>query len=68
METHSSTVEVFVNDGEQSVTRIVYADPKEQLIEVFAKGGTVSLQHIEAYQLIEQWTNDGGEADIVARL
>ena len=34
-------------------------------IGVFTKSGTASLWSIETYQLIEQWTDDGVEADMV---
>jgi hypothetical protein len=32
---------------------------------VFTKSGTASLWSTEAYQLIEQWTDDGAEAYMV---
>jgi fructan beta-fructosidase len=51
----SSSVEVFGGNGEAVITDQVFPDPSSTGVEVFAEGGTATLNHLEAWQLRPIW-------------
>jgi fructan beta-fructosidase len=50
-----SSIEVFANDGEATLTAQVFGDPAGDDVAFFASGGTARLTHLEAYQLKSIW-------------
>ncbi|MEU6912351.1 GH32 C-terminal domain-containing protein [Streptomyces olindensis] len=50
-----SSVEVFGGDGEAVITDQIFPDPSSTGVEVFAEGGTTTLDHLQAWQLKSIW-------------
>ena len=50
-----SVLEVFINDGIQSVTRVVYPEEKELGVHLFAEGGTAIVKSIGVWELNSVW-------------
>ncbi|MEU2267235.1 GH32 C-terminal domain-containing protein [Streptomyces olindensis] len=50
-----SSVEVFGGDGEAVITDQIFPDPSSTGVEVFAEGGTATLDHLQAWQLRSIW-------------
>ena len=46
-----SVLEVFINDGIQSVTRVVYPDEKGLAVHLFAEGGTVIVKSMKVWEI-----------------
>ena len=44
-------LEVFINDGIQSVTRVVYPDEKGLAVHLFAEGGTVIVKSMKVWEV-----------------
>ncbi|WP_055713904.1 GH32 C-terminal domain-containing protein [Streptomyces torulosus] len=51
----SSSIEVFGGNGETVITDQVFPDLSGTGVEVFAEGGTATLNHLEAWQLSSIW-------------
>jgi sucrose-6-phosphate hydrolase SacC (GH32 family) len=55
----SSSIELFVNDGEKTLTQVIYPNPEQPLdskgLEFFATGGTAKVSKIEAAPLESTW-------------
>jgi sucrose-6-phosphate hydrolase SacC (GH32 family) len=56
-----SSIELFVNDGERTLTQIVYPNPAQPLdskgIALFSTGGTAQVRQIEVASLESIWTD-----------
>ena len=50
-----SVLEVFINDGMTSVTRVYYAGENDLGVSVFAEGGSVTLKSLEAWEMKSIW-------------
>ncbi|MER5214611.1 GH32 C-terminal domain-containing protein [Streptomyces sp. NPDC002838] len=50
-----SSVEVFGGNGEAVITDQIFPDPSSTGVEVFAEGGTATLNHLQAWQLKSIW-------------
>lgn len=50
-----SLMEVFVNDGRESVTRVIDPGQKDLDIEVFAEGGTAEVRRIDVWEMKAIW-------------
>ena len=50
-----SVLEVFVNDGAASITRVIYPGESNQGISVFASGGEVTLKSFDAWEMKSIW-------------
>ncbi|WP_338784067.1 GH32 C-terminal domain-containing protein [Streptomyces sp. DG1A-41] len=50
-----SSVEVFGGNGEAVITDQIFPDPSSTGVEVFAEGGTATLDHMQAWQLKSIW-------------
>ncbi|MGW1951482.1 GH32 C-terminal domain-containing protein [Streptomyces sp. NPDC001920] len=50
-----SSVEVFGGNGEAVITDQIFPDPSSTGVEVFAEGGTATLDHLRAWQLTSIW-------------
>ena len=50
-----SSVEVFGGSGEAVITDQIFPDPSSTGVEVFAEGGTATLDHVRAWQLKSVW-------------
>ncbi|AMW13412.1 glycosyl hydrolase family 32 [Streptomyces qaidamensis] len=50
-----SSVEVFGGDGEAVITDQIFPDPSSTGVEVFAEGGTATLDALRAWQLGSVW-------------
>ncbi|WP_371582796.1 GH32 C-terminal domain-containing protein [Streptomyces sp. NBC_01314] len=50
-----SSVEVFGGNGEAVITDQIFPDPSSTGVEVFADGGTATLDHLQAWQLKSIW-------------
>ncbi len=50
-----SSVEVFGGSGEAVITDQIFPDPSSTGVEVFAEGGTATLDHLQAWQLKPIW-------------
>jgi len=51
----SSSLELFVNDGETVMTTRIYPDPTSNAIELFATNGSVKLVKLDAWTLKDIW-------------
>ena len=52
-----SLMEVFVNDGRHSVTRVVSSDPHDLGIELFAEGGAAVVKSLDIWRLKSIWSD-----------
>jgi len=50
-----SVLEVFINDGAVSVTRVEYPGEKDLGVSVFAENGSVTLKSLDAWQMKSIW-------------
>ncbi|MEU2749781.1 GH32 C-terminal domain-containing protein [Streptomyces collinus] len=50
-----SSVEVFGGNGEAVITDQIFPDPSSTGVDVFAEGGTATLDHMQAWQLKSIW-------------
>ncbi|WP_327586180.1 GH32 C-terminal domain-containing protein [Nonomuraea sp. NBC_00507] len=50
-----SSVEVFGGSGETVITDQIFPDPASTGVDVFAEGGTATLDHMQAWQLKSIW-------------
>ncbi len=50
-----SVLEVFINDGMTSVTRVNYAGENDLGVSVFAEGGSVTLKSLTAWEMKSVW-------------
>ena len=50
-----SLMEVFINDGRECVTRVVYPEEHDLGIELFASAGSARLHSLEIWQLRGIW-------------
>ncbi|MBC8080639.1 MAG: glycoside hydrolase family 32 protein [Gorillibacterium sp.] len=50
-----SSLEVFVNAGEQVITNRIYPDPASLYVELFSSEGTAYIEQIDAWQLNAIW-------------
>ncbi|GAA3794593.1 GH32 C-terminal domain-containing protein [Streptomyces phyllanthi] len=50
-----SSVEVFGGNGEAVITDQIFPDPSSTGVEVFAEGGTATLDRMQAWQLSSIW-------------
>ena len=50
-----SSVEIFGGSGEAVITDQIFPDPSSTGVEVFAEGGTATLDHMQAWQLKSIW-------------
>jgi len=52
-----SSVEVFVNDGEATITNRIFPDPDSQNISFYAEGGNASVDQLDFWTLNSIWGN-----------
>ncbi|MGI5195798.1 GH32 C-terminal domain-containing protein [Streptomyces sp. CA-288835] len=50
-----SSIEVFGGNGEAVITDQIFPDPSSTGVELFAEGGTATLDHLRAWQLKSIW-------------
>ena len=50
-----SVLEVFINDGETSVTRVEYPGEKDLGVSVFAENGSATLKSLDAWKMKPIW-------------
>jgi len=50
-----SVLEVFINDGRTSVTRVEYPGDKDLGVSVFAENGSVTLKSLDAWNMKSIW-------------
>jgi fructan beta-fructosidase len=50
-----SSVEVFGNDGEQSITDLLFADPNSLGLQAYAANGNVTLNKLQVYKMNNTW-------------
>lgn len=50
-----SSVETFLNDGEQVITSRIYPSKQSLGFKLFAENGSVELEHLEVWQLEDIW-------------
>ena len=55
-----SVIELFCNDGMESVTRVSYAKDHNREIWIFAKQGSVAVSRLDVWQMASIWQNDTG--------
>jgi sucrose-6-phosphate hydrolase SacC (GH32 family) len=57
----SSSIELFVNDGEKTLTQIIYPNPDQPLdskgIALFSTGGIAQISQIEVDPIASIWTD-----------
>ncbi|MDF2564633.1 MAG: hypothetical protein K0Q53_1028 [Massilibacillus sp.] len=57
----SSSIELFVNDGEKTLTQIIYPNPDQPLdskgIALFSTGGTAQISQFEVDPIASIWNN-----------
>ena len=60
-------LEVFVNDGEATVTRVALGVvPGHRVASLTAEGGGAVLVTLDAWDLMAVWPEDGGDAEMRA--
>ncbi len=50
-----SVMELFIGDGRQTVTRVVYPESGNLRVEAFAAGGTATIKRLDAWALKPIW-------------
>lgn len=50
-----SSIEIFANKGEVTFSNIFYPDPSDMNLELYSKGGSLTLISMEAYRLSSIW-------------
>ena len=50
-----SLLEVFVNDGRETVTRVIYPDARDLGIELFGSAGSARLRTLDVWQMRGVW-------------
>ena len=50
-----SILEVFINDGEPAITRVVSTEPGDELVGVFAERGTAHFNQIDIWEISSIW-------------
>jgi len=50
-----SSIEVFVNDGQQVLTSLIYPDPSSLGVQIFSLNGATTLRSFQAWQLKSIW-------------
>lgn len=50
-----NSVEIYVNEGEVTVTRLFYPDPGNMSLSLTAAGGVFRIDHMEVYRLESIW-------------
>ena len=50
-----SVMEVFVNDGTHTVTRVVYPGEKDLKVAIFAEGGAAAIEAMTVWQMKRIW-------------
>lgn len=50
-----SVLELFINDGAASVTRVEYPGEKDLAVSAFAEGGGVTLKSLDAWEMTSIW-------------
>ena len=50
-----SVLELFINDGATSVTRVDYPGDKDLGVSVFAENGRVTLESLDAWDMKSIW-------------
>ncbi|MBT2726144.1 glycoside hydrolase family 32 protein [Bacillus sp. ISL-75] len=51
----TTSIELFVNDGEQVITNRIFPDAASKQFNLFTKGGMVSVNRIETWKLDSVW-------------
>jgi beta-fructofuranosidase len=51
-------LEVFLDDGREAVTRVVEAGPGDTGVELFAEGGAVTVESLDAWRMKPIWNAD----------
>ncbi|MBP1082807.1 MULTISPECIES: GH32 C-terminal domain-containing protein [Bacillus] len=50
-----SSVELFINDGEQVFSNLIYTNPANRNIELYSNGGPVTFKSLNFYHLKSTW-------------
>ncbi len=50
-----SSVEIFINDGEQVFTNLIYTKSTNGGVELYSKGGSVTFKSLKLYHLQSTW-------------
>ncbi|MGP7816628.1 GH32 C-terminal domain-containing protein [Niallia sp. 01092] len=59
-----SSVELFANDGQVTITDQIFPDPSSNSIELFANDGEVTLDSLQVYSLNDIWGKSPLHSDI----
>jgi sucrose-6-phosphate hydrolase SacC (GH32 family) len=50
-----AVMEVYANDGQECVTRVIYPEEQDQAIELFASGGAATVKSIDTWSINATW-------------
>jgi len=50
-----SSIELFVNEGEFTFTKLIYTKPTNNAIELYTKGGSVDIELLDFFELRSTW-------------
>lgn len=50
-----SSVEVFANNGEVTLTALMFPSPESTVIELFSEGGKTVMKDLRAWELASIW-------------
>ena len=50
-----SVMEVFINDGRKTVTRVVYPGSRDLRVELFSEDGSVTVTSVDAWEIGSIW-------------
>jgi len=51
-----SVMEVFVNDGREAVSKVIYPGEKDLGLELFAEGGTAVVKSLDVWEMKSIWS------------
>lgn len=51
-----SVMEVFVNDGREAVSKVIYPGEKDLSLELFAEGGTAVVKSLDVWEMKSIWS------------
>jgi sucrose-6-phosphate hydrolase SacC (GH32 family) len=49
-----SSVEVFGNDGENTITDLIFPDPESRGVQAYASGGKATLSKLDVWRLVTE--------------
>jgi beta-fructofuranosidase len=58
-----SVMEVFVNDGREAISKVIYPGEKDLGVELFAVGGRAVVKSLDAWEMKSIWAGTKNKGD-----